>query len=68
MSEDELNTLLEASRQVEMTCEQADEQRISFAYGNTHFENERITRDTVTEAARLLRASADESQHGCATG
>jgi hypothetical protein len=55
----ELLHLIEAARQVEMTKEQSEEQRISFAYGNTHFENEQITRDTVKEAARLLKGSDD---------
>jgi len=63
----ELLQLIEAARQVEMTKEQTEEQRISFAYGNTHFENEHITRDTVKEAARLLKGS-DDAENGRTTG
>ena len=33
-----------------MTEAQAREQRLSFVYGNTHIENERITREMVAEA------------------
>ena len=32
---DDLNKLLEMARRVQMTPEQAEEQRRSFAYGNT---------------------------------
>lgn len=55
MSED-LKELLEAARLVEMTPEEREEQRRSFAYGNSHIENARITRDTVAEEAERLRA------------
>lgn len=42
--------LLEKARRVEMTDEQMREQRLSFVYGNTHIENDRITREMVAEA------------------
>lgn len=38
-----------------MTPEEAEEQRRSFAYGNTKIENDTITRDTVNRAADMLK-------------
>ncbi len=58
MSE-ELQQLLEISRSTEMTPQEREEQRISFAYGNTHFENEAITRSDVEQAAQMLRQLKD---------
>ena len=49
-----LKALLKAARSVQMTREQREEQRRSFAYGNTHIENERVTRTTIEDAARSL--------------
>lgn len=45
-----LEALIEKARTVKMTEAQLREQRISFVYGNTHIENERITREMVIEA------------------
>ena len=53
MSE-ELQQLIEAAKSVEMTAEQIEEQRRSFAFGNANIENERVTRETVAKAAELL--------------
>jgi len=51
---EELIKLLEMAKSVEMTREEKEEQRQSFAYGNANIENERITRETVQrEAAQL---------------
>jgi len=47
---DALLELIERARRVEMTERQMREQRLSFVYGNTHIENERITREMVAEA------------------
>jgi len=44
---DDLKELIERARHIEMTPDQLGEQRRSFAYGNTHIENERITREMV---------------------
>jgi hypothetical protein len=54
MSE-ELQKLIEMARRVQMTPEQAEEQRRSFAYGNTKIENDSITRATVDRAAEKLQ-------------
>jgi hypothetical protein len=49
-----LAELIEKARTVTMTSEQKEEQRRSFAYGNTKIENERITRETIDKAAKSL--------------
>ncbi len=54
MSED-LEKLLDMARRVQMTPEQTEEQRRSFAYGNTKIENDSITRDTIDRAAESLK-------------
>jgi len=38
-----------------MTVAQKEEQRRSFAYGNTKIENDRITRKMVNEQAETLK-------------
>ncbi|MGB9234182.1 MAG: hypothetical protein WCC04_07185 [Terriglobales bacterium] len=50
----ELNTLLEAAKRVVLTPEEKEEQRRSFAFGNTNIENPRITRETVDKEAEAL--------------
>ncbi len=50
----ELQKLIEAAKLVEPTPEHREEQRRSFAYGNTHFENQTITRDMVDQQAEKL--------------
>ena len=63
MSETDLDELIQAARKVTMTDAEREQQRRSFAYGNTHFENERITRETVDRAAaRLKDASGGRGQ------
>lgn len=54
MTEDALNKLVEAAKQFEPTAEQREEQRRSFAYGNTAFENKLITREMIDEQAEIL--------------
>jgi hypothetical protein len=55
MSE-ELNELLNAARLAKPTPEQREAQRRSFfVYGNTHLENELITREMLDRAAEILR-------------
>ena len=53
MTED-LKDLVARARQIEMTPAQLREQRRSFVYGNTHIENERITRELVAEVDQKL--------------
>jgi hypothetical protein len=58
MSE-QLLKLLEAAKGTSMSTQECEEQRVSFAYGNTHFENECITREMVTKESESLK------QDGC---
>jgi len=51
---DELQKLLAMAKISEMTDEQKEEQRQSFAYGNANIENERITREMVQREAEQL--------------
>jgi hypothetical protein len=60
MSED-LAALLEAAKRAEPSPEHREEQRRTFAYGNTAFENRRITREMVDrEAEKLAREQHDK--------
>jgi hypothetical protein len=54
MSE-ELNRLIEMARGHRMSEDEKEQQRISFAYGNTRTENDDITWDTVRKAAEGLK-------------
>ena len=51
-----LKELLDKAKKVVPTEEQKEEQRRSFAYGNTKIENSRITRETVDREAESLGA------------
>jgi len=53
---DYLKDLLEKARSIKMTPEQREEQRRSFAYGNSKIENDRITRETIDQEADSLIA------------
>ncbi len=50
-----LRALIQAAKAVKMTPEEQEIQRRSFAYGNTHIENEHVTRETVEEAAEAMK-------------
>jgi hypothetical protein len=47
---DELKALLDQVRGYRMTPEEIREQAISFAYGNGHIEDPRVTREGITRA------------------
>ena len=49
-----LRDLVDKARKVQMTDQQKEQQRRSFAYGNAAFENERVTREMVDEEAEAL--------------
>jgi hypothetical protein len=51
---DALKKLIEAAKTAKPTPEQREQQRRSFAYGNTHFENSLITREMVDHEAEKL--------------
>lgn len=60
---DALKELIEAAKTAESTPEQREQQRRSFAYGNTAFENSRITREMVDrEAERLAQEAHADSR------
>lgn len=59
---EELKRLIEAAKRVEPTAEHREQQRRSFAYGNTHFENSRITREMVDEQAEKLARRGRDGQ------
>jgi hypothetical protein len=52
----ELQELIDAARLREFSASEREEQRRSFAYGNTKIENPRITRATIDRQAELLTA------------
>jgi hypothetical protein len=52
-----LEELVIRARKITMTPAQLRDQRRSFAYGNTHIENERITREMVAEADHKIETS-----------
>ena len=54
-----LAKLIEEMRDVEMTEDEKEEQRRSFAHGNANIENERVTREVVDKAAEQIRAETD---------
>jgi hypothetical protein len=49
-----LEDLLEAAKDAVLTQQEKEEQRRSFAYGNTKIENPRITREMIDQEADLL--------------
>lgn len=51
---DSLKKLLEAAKTAKPSPEHREQQRRSFAYGNTHFENDRITREMIEQEAEKL--------------
>ena len=61
-----LQQLLEEARNHIMTPAEKEEQRRSFAYGNTKIENPRITREMVDKAADELGAPKHERGTGSA--
>ena len=53
MSE-QLTKLIDAARGKAMSSAEKEAQRRSFAYGNAHIENDRVTRDMVAKAAEKI--------------
>jgi hypothetical protein len=56
-----LMELIRRARAINMTPQQEREQRVSFVYGNTKIENERITRELVREVDAEM-SKADEKR------
>ena len=58
-----LEALIAKAQKIQMTEGQMREQRLSFVYGNTHIENERITREMVAVAdEKVAREEASASR------
>ena len=57
MSQEDLQYLIEEARGHHITEEERDAQIRSFAYGNTHLENESITRADIDKAVDSLKGS-----------
>jgi hypothetical protein len=56
-----LLALLQKARESQVSETDRETQRVSFAYGNSNFENENITRDTVVRESERLKQSHEES-------
>jgi hypothetical protein len=54
VSED-LQQLIDAAFRRPFPYEEREAQRLSFAYGNTNIENDRVTREMVEEIAEALK-------------
>jgi hypothetical protein len=59
---DALKTLIEAAKKVHPSPKDREEQRRSFAYGNTAFENDRITREMIDEQADKLARQREDAE------
>lgn len=57
---DDLQKLINDARTAQMTPEQREEQRISFAYGNANLHDPNITREDVLFAAASRMCLEDE--------
>lgn len=59
MADSSISRIVEMAKKVRMTDAQKEEQRRSFAYGNTAFENSDITREMVDRQADTVVAGAE---------
>ena len=57
----DLDILIEAAREIQPSPYQEEEQRRSFAYGNTAFENPLITREMVDRQAEAIKRGRNHS-------
>ncbi len=51
---DKLNDLIKKAAKIRMSDDDKEAQRQSFAYGNAHIENDRVTRDMIEAAAKRI--------------
>jgi Fic family protein len=54
----DLERLIAAAKKVNMTDNEKEQQRLSFAYGSAKIENEDITKDMIKHAAEKLQKRA----------
>ena len=59
---DALKTLIEAAKTVKQSSADFEQQRRSFAYGNTKFENDRITWEIINKQADELNSISGEGR------
>lgn len=52
---DSLKALVDAAKEIKMSPSEQEEQRQSFAYGNTKIENNLIEKETVARQSSTLR-------------
>ena len=57
-----LNALIKAAKKLKPAAEQREEQRRSFVYGNTAYENELITREMVDRQDEKLAKNGDDKR------
>lgn len=50
----ELDQVIEIAKKYSMTDVEREQQRQSFAYGNANIENEFVTREMISDAAKRL--------------
>lgn len=60
MPERDILILLERAKHLEMTVQEKEEQRRSFAYGNANIENSFVTREVIDDAAEQLARKPQE--------
>ena len=58
---DRLQKLLDQAKKAVPSAQEKEEQRRSFAYGNTKIENSRITREMVDQEAESLKREITDS-------
>ncbi|HEV7797801.1 MAG TPA: hypothetical protein VGO73_06585 [Pyrinomonadaceae bacterium] len=62
MSEQEIVILIERSKRVQMSADEIEQQRRSFAYGNANIENSDVTREIIDQAAEKLARKTQDSE------
>jgi hypothetical protein len=61
MSREKLQSLIEEARAHKMSDRERDAQVRSFAYGNTHLENDTITKSDIDQAVTSLDKDRDST-------
>jgi hypothetical protein len=59
---DALELLIEAAKKAKPSSKEQEEQRRSFAYGNTAFENKLITREMIDRQAEAIERERHEQR------
>lgn len=56
MTTKKLEQLIARAKRTEMSPDQRERQRRSFAYGNAHIEDSRVTKEVVRQAAEKMES------------